>query len=242
MSEPPPPVPAPVAAPARLPDSVPDLGPPPPKKGLPTVAIVLIVLALVGIPVLIAVAAGAIATVATVVPTMQRKQMRFACTQNLSQLAGLLMMQSVSDPPPRSGPAVFLEWRKRGTLIKPGQESILLCPADPEAVADDTPEGRARWDDLDLDHPPRFLCSYAVRDFAKFPLEGRSAEPRPIAACLHHTETARDRGGAIIAFEDGSVRFVDYEELGISDATELTVGPDAPAELLRELTFGPSAK
>jgi hypothetical protein len=48
------------------------------------------------------------------------------------------------------------------------------------------------------------------------------------------------RGGANLLYDDGNVRFVGYEELGISDASELTVGPSSKATLLRSLTFGPA--
>lgn len=235
MSEPPPPAPAPPGVPPpvparRLRDDVPDAGPPP-KKGLSTLAIVLIVVGVLGV----AGIAVVVGILAVVVPSMQHKQMRFQCQQHLSQVAQLIVADRADRTPVRyGGPAYLLEWRKSGRFIRAGQEAVLLCPADAGAA----PLARRElWDAVDLANPAPGLCSYAVRDFVNFPLDERSAAPQPIAACLHHTEGPRDRGGAIVAFDDGSTRFVGYEELGISDASELTVGPDAPAELLRALTF-----
>jgi hypothetical protein len=207
---------------------------PPPKKGLSKTAIILLVIG--GVFVFLCIA-GFIEAVAVVVPRMQEKQKRFTCEQNLQQLAQIFAAtRSENGPEPRSGPALFLAWRKEGRIIKEGQEAIFVCLGDPATAAPNSPGARARYDEADLDGPLGDLCSYAARDFVRFPLARKSPKAQPIAACLHHKD------GAMIAFEDGSVRFFTREELGVGSDTEMTVGPDSPAELLRPLTFGPSAK
>lgn len=182
--------------------------------------------------------AGLLLVAQPFIDQVKRKQARLVCTNNLSQLAALVAANGPGAPP-RTGPAVFLEWRKRG-VIERGEERVLLCPLDPDAIVRDTPEWRARWDDVDLDDPGRGLCSYAVRDFAKFPVSAATRAPVPIAACLHHTETAIERGGAVVAFSDGAVAWLGYEELGISEGSELIAGPKSKAKLLRELVAPPA--
>ncbi|MCE9638063.1 MAG: hypothetical protein K8T90_20370 [Planctomycetes bacterium] len=224
----PPPRPAPdVPPPLRAEDLLDDV--PPKKKGLSKGMIILIVCAVLAIPCI----AGLIATVAIIVPQMQEKQKRLTCMENLSQLSQTFAAtQSGVGAPKRSGTAMFLEWRKSRRLIREGEELILVCPGDPSVAFPDSPEARRRYDTVDLDAPPADLCSYAARDFARFPLDSKSGRREPIAACLHH------RHGAIVAFSDGSARFMDLDELAVDAGTELTVGPDSPAEMLQSLTFG----
>ena len=166
---------------------------------------------------------------------------RHECQANLQQLAGLFAAVQAAAAPgwvPPSGPALFLGWRAEGRKIRAGQESVLICGNDPLARAPETPEERAAYDTVDLTKPPRALCSYAVRDFATFPLTPGGATPEPIAACIHHGETFTARGGVNVAYSDGSARFLGYEELGVSSSDDVTVGPASKAPLLRTLIYG----
>lgn len=206
---PPPPVPAPP--------------PPPAPKRRSWLVIVLIVAAVLGIPCI----AGVIGAVAVVVPRMKEKQGQLACHQNLSQLGMLRLDRGDGARPAHSGPALFLSWCQDGT-IPDGGEWLLLCPDDPEADRGAAP---AAWDAADLSNPPRGLCSYAVRDFAAFPLEAHADEVQAIAACLHH------RGGVVVLYDDGSTQFHQLLELGLVADTDVSVGPESKAELLRPLKF-----
>jgi hypothetical protein len=144
MSEPTPPA----AAPDRQPTIATDGSVPPPRKGLSAIATVLGVLCVIVV---------VVALVGIVVPqgtfTTRAAQARIACRGNLDYLGALFNLEGSGTRPRRAGPAVFLEWRKRGLKIKPGQEGVLLCPNDPAAVPCTSPEARARWDDVDLDDP-----------------------------------------------------------------------------------------
>lgn len=226
MTDVPPPVPASSNEPA-----------PPPRRGLSTGAIVAIVIAAIALVTAIPCIAGLVGTVAVVVPQMHEKQARFQCANNLSQLGSLYIVSGTNDPAwkPRSGPALFLEWRKSRTMLREGQEAILVCPGDATIPAPDSPESRARYDDVDLRNIPDDLSSYAVRDFARFPIESASSAPEPIAACIHH------RGGANVLYDDGSTQFLQFFELGISSAAELVVGPTSKSPILRVMTLGPGA-
>lgn len=205
----------------------------PAKTGLPTWVKVLLVCGALFL--CLPVVAGAIGTVAIIVPQMQEKQKRFVCASNLSQLGGLFIVERMDAPKgsvPRSGPGLFLEWRTATHRIQPSASSVLVCPGDAGALRPTDPGAITAYDNVDLDHAPRALCSYAVRDFEQFPLEHGTATVQVIAACVHH------KGGANVLFDNGSARFVTNEEFGVPTGTELTVGPDSPAQVLRVVRYG----
>ena len=169
-----------------------------------------------------------------------------SCTSNLAQLGGLFVA-NVADRPwhPRSGPALFLEWRKTRSHIRPGEESVLICPNDDSIDSPDTPESRARYDTVDLDHPPADLCSYAVRDFERFPLDPAAKEPQLLAACVGREPNGpyvgRHKRGVSVLFTNGNARFLTFEELGLTPGVVPTVGPKSNVPMLRALRFGEPA-
>lgn len=163
------------------------------------------------------------------------QKQRAICLGRLSQLGLVFLMHSSAAPdkaPPHSGPALFLSWRKDRSEIARGYEKVLICPLDDLADVPETDAEKRAWDDVDLAHPPRSLCSYAVRDFERFPLESKDAAPHPIAACLHHP------GIAIVGFDSGEARPVKLDELGLASDDEKIVGPSSKSPLLRVLRFG----
>lgn len=179
----------------------------------------------------------------------RRSLTRSACQINLVHLAGMYA-ESSADPSwrPRSGQALVLRWRKEGRRIKRGQEYVLLCPADQDALPPDTPEAVDRYDTVDLDDPPNDLCSYAVRDFDRFPPDPARPGEEPFAACVGRfrdgTWRACHEGGLAVAYLDGHVLFLRWDELGFPpDAAPPdkppVVGPDSPSPLLRVLCFRP---
>ena len=165
---------------------------------------------------------------------------RFTCANNLSQLAGLYIQDAAAGRAPRSGPALFLAWRRSGR-IRPGQEGVLVCPSDEAVSVPDTAAARRRYDAVDLDHPPADLCSYAVRDFEHFPVDVDSAAPQVLAACVGPGGTLRHKNGVNVAFTDGSARFMEREELGLQPGDDILIGPESKAVLLRPLRFADPA-
>jgi hypothetical protein len=154
-----------------------------------------------------------------------------SCMNNLSQLGQTYLMQSAENRAKAqkfSGPALWLAYRKNASEIRRGDERVLLCPADPKAVFPESPADWKRFDDVDLSNPAAGLCSYAGRDFVRCPLP-ESKEPQPIGACLHHP------GGAVIAYDDGSVKFVKLKDLGLASDAEKIIGPDSKSPVLRVL-------
>jgi len=206
-----------------------DSAPPPvPKKGMPTWAIVLIVVGGVG---LLVFGIGVVTTVAVVVPKMQENQRKLTCMNNLSQLGQVYLVAAHENrrkAQARSGAAMWLGFRKNGLLG--GDAKVLLCPGDASAAPPESLQDGKRYADVDLAHVPRDLCSYAGRDFDKFPLD--SIGRQPIGACLSH------RHGAVVVFESGDAQFMSLEDLGFSSDEEKTVGPDSKSPILRVLRYG----
>src|SRR6185436_2486321 len=93
-------------------------------------------------------------------------------------------------------------------------------------------EGERRvWDTVDLDHAPRELCSYAGRDFERFPLDPKS-DSEVIGACLNH------RGGAVVVYSSGTALFLKLAALGVASDDEKTVGPESLSPVLRVVRYG----
>lgn len=192
---------------------------------------------LIEIMVVIAIIAGLIGTVAIIVPQMQEKQKRFQCANNLSQLGGFFVAERTEKPgkPKYDGSALFLSWRIKGRVIKQGQESVLICPGDQGIAAPDTPEARARYDDIDLKNIPNDLCSYAVRDFTAYPIPAESPKQQIIACDRNGPDgrTMHHKGGLNIVFDDGSASFWERENLGVTGDEPVVVGPDATNDDLK---------
>ena len=176
----------------------------------------------------------------SVPPRVVHHTSRFDCANNLSQLAGLYCEDAAAGRPPRSGPALFLQWLTTGR-IKPGQESMLLCPRDHDAASPGAPGMRSRYDTVDLDHPPADLCSFAVRDFEHFPLDPDAKDPQVLAACIGPGGTLRHENGTNVALTDGSVSFMDLKRLGLDPEDDILIGPESTSPLLRPLRFADPA-
>ena len=156
------------------------------------------------------------------------------CASNLSVLAAIYVAAALENRVElhrRSGSALWLAMRKDGVKVGRGQENLLLCPGD-GSVDRPSPGQIPAWDEVNLDDPPRELCSYAGRDFASFPIDDSLGQPHAIGACIHH------RGVAIVAFDDGSVRKMGREELGLAPDDDIVCGPESKSRLLRQLLGG----
>lgn len=196
---------------------------------------------LIEIMVVIAIIAGLIGTVAIIVPQMQERQRKLQCLNNLSQLGQTFTTKRL-EKPGRSkyvGAALWLYYRSVTSDIKEGQEAVLICPGDEGIAAADSPEAKARYSNVDLTNPPEDLCSYASRDFLAHPLENESKKLQLIG-CDRNGPTGRiahHKNGLNVAFEDGSTKFIEREELGISPEDPIVVGPDSPNEMLKQVIY-----
>jgi hypothetical protein len=157
---------------------------------------------------------------------------QLTCMNNQSQLAQsyLVATQGRPDANPLSDSALWLGCY--GTSIKRGDEQVFVCPGDPLSNVPETDADRARYERVDLAHVPRPVCSYAGRDFEKFPLDPTKAATEPLGACVNH------KGCAIVAYADGDVRKMTLAELGFDSDDGKIVGPDSKSPVLRVLRFG----
>lgn len=172
------------------------------------------------------------------------------CQRNLRELSTLLLLSMRDGSADEvlnecSGASVLLSFRVTDGAIKEGWETLFICPADEDAI-NPTP---AQYDGLDLHDPEavRGLCSYAVRDFGRFPLDPLPDEPQ-ILACdrqgddgctQHHLGGLDGMSGINVAFSDGSVKFLTHDELGLSGDDQIVVGPDSTHPMLKKVRYDP---
>lgn len=199
---------------------------PPPRDGMPTWAFALVAvgtcfLAFVGIVLFMSPSC-----------TSRDSRNQLTCMNNQSQLAQIYLVATQQSPAanPRSGAALWLGYYK--TDVRRGDETVFVCPDDPLAKPPESDADRARYEHVELANVPRSLCSYAGRDFERFPLDPTKAGHEPIGACVHH------KGCAIVVFADGSVQKTTLAELGLDSDDDKIVGPDSKSPVLRVLRYG----
>ena len=174
--------------------------------------------------------------VSILVPRIQQKQQqirqeqrRIACANNLRQLGYIHADAAIfrGEEPSEGGSRYFV------TLVAGAgaDPRVLICPAD--AMASHAAPGAAGGPD---DDPAtlRARCSYAVRDFARHPLDPE-ADDEVIAADAggHHVL------GINVLYSSGAVHFRDRDALGLGPDEPIVVGPDSPDPELRKLCIVP---
>jgi len=197
------------------------------KTGMP---VWLIAVLAVGATVMLCVGASFFGAVSILVPRIQEKQTQTQCANQLRQLGGLYITEAMQNPkaPPAGGAAYFV-----GLARKSGaQPALLLCPGDEHAaVAHPFPASPPEsMDATDL----RQICSYAVRDFTRYPLEDTADEFIAADAGGHHAK------GINVLRSNGAVHFLDREALGLGPDDDIIVGPDSPHPELQKLCIVPA--
>ena len=196
---------------------------------------------LIEIMVVIAIIAGLIGTVAIIVPQMQEKQRRFTCQNNLSQLGGIFVAERTEKmgKPKYDGVALWLSWRANGSKIREGQEAVLICPGDNGIASPDSPDAKQKYTEVDLKNPATDLCSYTSRDFSTYPLSNESTKVQIIGCDRNGPDgrTAHHKNGLNAVFDDGSSRFMEREELGISGDDPIVVGPESSNDTLKQVVY-----
>jgi len=197
---------------------------------------------LIEIMVVIAIIAGLVTTVAIVVPKMQESQRQLTCTNNLSQLGQVYLMQAQENRAKAqkySGVALWLSYRKNGTDIKRGDERVLICPGDQGVPLPENDEEKKKWDNVDLMNPPNDLCSYAARDFQNYPINVENPNKEMIGCDRQGNDqkTSHHKGVIICVFEAGDAAKMSREELGINSESPIVIGPEAENKLLKTMAY-----
>jgi hypothetical protein len=203
----------------------------PKKKGLPGWLIV--VFAIGGLFGICAIASF-FGAVGVLVPRIQSKQQQTTCALHLRSLGNLYVQDVLTsaNEPEQGGTAYLLR------LVRDAQADgkWLLCPGH-ERSAEMELTSIGPFDPYALDEPAlRAACSYAVRDFARFPLAPGDDGSAFIAADMdeHH------RDGVNVLLSDGGVYFHDRASLGLAPSEPIIVGPDSPHPELAKLCIVPA--
>ncbi len=168
------------------------------------------------------------------------------CRRNLKEL-GTLVTGSMDDgsfgriAAHYSGVSILLWFRVKGGAIEEGRESMLICPGDNQAVNPVSREAQREYDDIDLDDPRNNMCSYAVRDFRRFPLDLTQLGSEIIACDRLGLDgrTAHHDNGLCVLFADGEVGFLTRDDLGLSREDPIVLGPKSKSPLLRTVRYAP---
>jgi hypothetical protein len=152
---------------------------------------------------------------------------RVSCANNLRALSGLLV-ERMADRRGLPAPKIrLLPFLFASGMVRRGTEETFLCPLDPRRAELGSPALEEQF--LSACDLGRIPTSYLERDRVRCPLEKGSRVHQVLLACPLHRE------GAVVAYDDGSVVFLDREALGIGPGDPVEFGPGAKAEALRVL-------
>lgn len=194
---------------------------------------------LIEIMVVLTIIATLVAAVAVGIPMVQERNRRLSCQRNLSGLGTIYIGWQGENPGKvrYNGTTLLLHFRKK-KLIEAGSESTLLCQGDQQVFFPKTKADSEAYDEINLDDPPHDRCSYAVRNFWKFPTKPGERE---IFACDRQGEdgkTEHHQDGIAIVWTNGSAAFFDKEALGFGADQPVVVGPDSSNDDLKKvITF-----
>jgi prepilin-type N-terminal cleavage/methylation domain-containing protein len=194
---------------------------------------------LIEIMVVLAIIATLVAAVSVGIPMVKQRSMRLQCQRNLSGMGVIFTNYLMEHPgkPKYSGVALFLSFRKNKD-IKVGQEKdSLLCPGDMGVTFPTSPEDSEKWDAVILESPPADMCSYAVRDFDKYPMKMDSPEQQIIACDRQGSDgkTPHHEGGLLVLFDSGSAKWMEKDALGLVGDQQIVVGPDSENKDLKQV-------
>ncbi len=166
---------------------------------------------------------------------------RTMCANHLRQLAGIYMTESIPGrTAPSGGLEPFVTWCER-RVVRTGQGDVFVCPGDADILdLEDDPVGRVERLTTARDAPPAStadLVSFAVRDVARYPFDADAGPPGWLMCDRQGRDgrTPHHRDGLNVLFDNGAVKFLDREDLGLGPDEPIVVGPDSEHPELRKM-------
>ncbi len=200
-------------------------------KGIPGWLIAVLVLSGLAVIVFCAALFGA---ASILVPRIQEKQRQSTCANNLRRLGGLYVADAMrQDGAPGEGGARYFLRLVHDASADP---AVLFCPSDSVATPETVVAGADGGRSPSAADALRRVCSYAVRDFARYPLDD-SATDEFVAA---DAADVHGRGGVTILLSDGSVQFRTRAGLGLAPDEPIVIGPDSSHPELAKLCIVPA--
>ena len=198
----------------------------------------LIVALAVGLPLaLLCLLAAILSGVMTGTSAVSARRDRLECQRNLTVLGGAyISWLSSANAGEVDPPAGWLVHVYRSFVTPWPDQDALACPRDPDLLPVDA-ELLRLWSVAPLDRLPADSVSYAVRDFARFPLDQNAVTPEIIACDRQGRDgrTPHHRDGICVLYANGTAAFVASEDLGFEIGAPVIVGPDSPNPELRKL-------
>ena len=194
---------------------------------------------LIEIMIVMAIIAALAAGVVIIIPIAQDASKKSTCQNNLRNLGGILVMKATDKRWPReSGAAFLLQLYLTESQVKKDLV-VFTCPGDEDLAYEGGSEkhvelfrqlSRKKLEDGTWDEN---MTSFAGRNQRDNKLK-READEKQAIACdrngvdqmtLHHND------GINVLFEDGSVKFMNRDALGLDSEEDIPVGAGGPKPL-----------
>jgi hypothetical protein len=174
------------------------------------------------------------------VVAVDRKQDQSSCMDHLRLWGGVFLgrARQTGEFPVDDDIRLLFELYRQD-YVAPGREWVFKCPGDASVPV---PNGAAvnpyALVDLSDRAALEALCSYAIRDFERFPIDPEASSD--VLMCDRqgpdgHTPNHAD--SINVLFSNGSVRVWDRESLGLDPDEPIVVGPDSSHPELRKMIF-----
>ncbi len=189
---------------------------------------------LVEILIVVTIIAALIGIVSAVIPKAMEGKRKTECQNNLRNIVVFLNLRlNEGKLGVRGGTAMILNLYKKD--VKEGDERLFICPGDPRQQDMSDRDFLKRYQNMNLDSVDATLCSYAGRNRKMYAIRFDSTKKQAWATDCQGDDgrTGHHLHGVNVGWEDGSVKFMDYEDLGLAADAAIAVG-DTTHELLKQ--------
>jgi prepilin-type N-terminal cleavage/methylation domain-containing protein len=181
---------------------------------------------LIEILVVVSIIATLAGLVSVLVPRAFFKRDVMVCTNNISQIVGLLESGDTSRYPDEKGPNLILYLVAKGQVAGRDGLELLFCPGDQEESLEDA-GGEAAYGDLKLEKLGEYgaLTSYAARDQTDPKVRAKKGTMPPMILIADDSEDHHDNKGIVVGLTGGQAKWRDkVDDYGLTVDAPLTVG------------------
>ncbi|MHC4957881.1 MAG: type II secretion system protein [Planctomycetota bacterium] len=181
---------------------------------------------LIEILVVVSIIATLAGLVSVVIPWAFFKRDVMVCTNNVSQVVGLLESSDSSRYPNEKGPNLLLYLVAKGQVAGRDGLELLFCPGDQEESLGEA-GGEAAYADLDFKKLGEYgaLTSYAARDQSDPKVRAKKGRVPAVILVADDSEDHHDNRGIVVGLTGGQAKWRDkVDDYDMTSDAPLTVG------------------